>query len=222
MFDVVFGQVLGAGSFGVVKQAYKIIRGKSRSEWPVYAIKQMDTKHRGLAKREEKVMMDMLSETKEKENGENLEDGGEADERRSRRSRTRRRKSPPHPGLIRLVSPVFESRRTVNLVMEYAAGGDLHERVVHSTKRFSTRAVKFLTLEILSGLRWIHERGYVFSDLKPENILIDATDRRLKLCDFGAARRADNTERGEAMEGTPMYMSPEMLKGDGMLTTVSS
>ena len=91
MFDVVFGQTLGVGSFGVVKQAYKIIRGKSRSDWPMYAIKQMDLSHYDLAKREERVMLDML-----------LERGGgsteeEEDRRRDKEGRRERRQPPSAP-----------------------------------------------------------------------------------------------------------------------------
>ena len=75
-----------------------------------------------------------------------------------------------------------------------------------------------MTLEILSGLNWLHTCGYVYSDLKPENILITSKGY-LKLCDFGACRLVTEIERGQPLEGTAMYMSPELLNGKGSLTT---
>ena len=113
MFDVVFGKVLGIGSFGTVKQAYKIVRGKSRSEWPQYAIKQINKIHMELVKREEKVMLDVL-----------LQQGGA-----------------PHPGLIQIVAPLFESRSSVHLAMEYVKGGDLHSQIIYGTKRYVEKRV---------------------------------------------------------------------------------
>ena len=84
--------------------------------------------------------------------------------------------------------------------------------------RLNERTVGFMTLEILSGLNWLHTCGYVYSDLKPENILITSKGY-LKLCDFGACRLITEIERGQPLEGTAMYMSPELLNGKGSLTT---
>ena len=190
VLDVVFGKELGTGSFGTVKHAYKIVRGEPRSRWPQLAIKQIDKRHADVANREAKVMSALCHE------------GGVA-----------RR----HPGLVLLVAPPFYSRSHVLLAMEYCARGDLHTQIVRQAERLSKRTAAFMTLEIMSGLSWLHEKGFVYSDLKPENILIDSTGR-LKLCDFGAARKLSETERGMPMEGTAIYMAPEILRGSASLS----
>ncbi len=66
-----------------------------------------------------------------------------------------------------------------------------------------------------------HERGIVHRDLKPENMLVTA-DGELRIIDFGIARALDsNAGLGAMMTatgnliGTPLYMSPEQLRGDG-------
>lgn len=41
--DLVFGHELGQGSFSVVKYARHITKGKSRSEWPEFAVKVIST-----------------------------------------------------------------------------------------------------------------------------------------------------------------------------------
>ena len=183
---------------GTVKQAFKIVRGKPRSEWPLYAIKQIDQVHRSLVEREERVMLDLCD---------HLNDHTTA-------------RVQQHPGLIQLIAPLFASRSSVHLALEFAQGGDLHSQVLYSTKRLSSHMVGFLTLEMLAGLQWIHHKGYVYSDLKPENVLIMGNGH-LKLCDFGASRKMDNIERGGALEGTAMYMAPELLQGDGQLTAAA-
>lgn len=52
-------------------------------------------------------------------------------------------------------------------------------------------------------------------DLKPANIFIDANDN-LKLGDLGLGRQfTSQTMEANSRVGTPLYMSPEVLKGEG-------
>lgn len=47
--------------------------------------------------------------------------------------------------------------------------------------------------DIASGLQYLHSKGIVYGDLKPSNILINEFNR-LKLSDFGLARKIDSGE----------------------------
>jgi len=71
-------------------------------------------------------------------------------------------------------------------------------------------------VSVCQGLDHAHGRGIVHRDLKPSNVLL-AVDRRVKILDFGLARRADNGGSGEgigqSMSGTPRYIPPEAIQG---------
>ncbi|MEM7344057.1 MAG: protein kinase [Chloroflexota bacterium] len=100
------------------------------------------------------------------------------------------------------------------LVMRYMQGGSLDARI----KRPGLSLAEASTiLERIGGaLDRAHQQGIVHRDLKPENILLDQFGD-VFLADFGIARliaesRASLT--GNAIIGTPFYMSPEQIHGD--------
>jgi serine/threonine-protein kinase len=69
--------------------------------------------------------------------------------------------------------------------------------------------------QLASALAAAHAAGIVHRDLKPENVMV-LPDGRVKLLDFGLARRLDAqalTEVGMAV-GTAAYMAPEQIEGE--------
>lgn len=78
--------------------------------------------------------------------------------------------------------------------------------------------IQYYSLQMLEGLAYLHQSGIVHRDIKPENILIK--DWFIKIVDFGAAKiivdrciTAVQTKR-DFVNGTPMYMAPEVIKND--------
>jgi len=61
----------------------------------------------------------------------------------------------------------------------------------------------------LSALDFLHCNGIIHGDVKPSNMLFDV-QRRVKLGDFGLARRA-SSEEGSLLKGTTKYMAPELV-----------
>lgn len=74
----------------------------------------------------------------------------------------------------------------------------------------------FYTMEVVLALDTIHNMGFVHRDVKPDNMLLDKYGH-LKLTDFGTcmAMDSDGLVRSNSAVGTPDYISPEVLKGDG-------
>ena len=73
------------------------------------------------------------------------------------------------------------------LVMQYASGGDLLERITNSGPLTEPAAVELCT-QLLEALKHMHGKGVVHRDLKPENILYSHNGKPL-LADFGVGKR---------------------------------
>lgn len=73
------------------------------------------------------------------------------------------------------------------------SGGELFDRIVDEDFELSEREVIKYMLQIIDGVAFIHKQGIVHLDLKPENIMcINKTGSKIKLIDFGLARRLGN------------------------------
>jgi len=108
--------------------------------------------------------------------------------------------------------------------MEYCDGGSVAGLLEHGRIEDET-VIMVYALQMLEGLGFLHERGVVHRDIKPENILLDH-EGVIKFVDFGAAKviarqgktlaaehAATKQGRQNSMQGTPMYMSPEVIRG---------
>ncbi len=100
------------------------------------------------------------------------------------------------------------------MVLEFVRGETL-EAIVQRSGRLDWRRAFELGAEALEGLEHAHRKGVVHRDMKPANLML-APDGHVKVMDFGIARlmgRSRQTRMGAAV-GTPMYMSPEQLRGE--------
>lgn len=90
-----------------------------------------------------------------------------------------------HPNVVELKG-VYEDRHSVNLVMEYCAGGELFDRII-AKGHYSERAAAVICRQIVTVLHYCHSMGVMHRDLKPENFLFlhAGDDSPLKAIDFG-------------------------------------
>ncbi len=126
-----------------------------------------------------------------------------------------------HPNVVDVTDFGTTTDDTVFLVMEYVSGAPLSELIQAEAPLQEERVIS-ITCDILAGLAHAHGRGFVHRDLKPANILIvpEGSAEVARLLDFGLVTnpgiiglQADLTEPGAFM-GTPLYMSPEQIRGD--------
>uniref|UniRef100_A0A3B4WWG9 non-specific serine/threonine protein kinase n=1 Tax=Seriola lalandi dorsalis TaxID=1841481 RepID=A0A3B4WWG9_SERLL len=121
-----------------------------------------------------------------------------------------------HPGVV-LLEGMFETVEHVFVVME-KLHGDMLEMILSSEKgRLPERNTRFLVLQILEALRYLHFKHIAHCDLKPENVLLASADPfpQVKLCDFGFARIIGEKSFRRSVVGTPAYLAPEVISSSG-------
>jgi mitogen-activated protein kinase kinase kinase len=144
-----------------------------------------------------------------------------------------------HPNIVSYYG-IEVHRDKVYIFMEYCSGGSLSSLLEHGRIEDETFIMVY-ALQLLEGLAYLHQAGIIHRDIKPENILLDHNGV-IKYVDFGAAkiiarqgRTVANTDafannaglkdgmggkephgrkNQKTMTGTPMYMSPEIIRGD--------
>ncbi|KAK7302460.1 hypothetical protein RJT34_13350 [Clitoria ternatea] len=75
--------------------------------------------------------------------------------------------------------------------------------------RLGDSQVSAYTRQILSGLKYLHDRNVVHRDIKCANILVDASGS-VKLADFGLAK-ATKLNDVKSSKGSPYWMAPEVV-----------
>ncbi|WFD37181.1 mitogen-activated protein kinase kinase kinase [Malassezia japonica] len=136
-----------------------------------------------------------------------------------------------HPNIVEYYG-IEVHRDKVYIFEEYCQGGSMAQLLEHG--RIEDEIVlQVYSLQMLDGLMYLHSKGVVHRDIKPENILLDHMGV-IKFVDFGAAKVLSSSSRtvqrsrkagvlpvgggmdaaGQSLQGTPMYMSPEVIKGE--------
>uniref|UniRef100_A0A669B5X8 Myosin light chain kinase, smooth muscle n=1 Tax=Oreochromis niloticus TaxID=8128 RepID=A0A669B5X8_ORENI len=116
-----------------------------------------------------------------------------------------------HPKLVQCVD-AFEGKSDIVMVLEMISGGELFERIIDEDFELTEREVIKYMLQIIDGVNFIHKQGIVHLDLKPENIMcINKTGSKIKLIDFGLARRLENAGTLKVLFGTPEFVAPEVI-----------
>ncbi|KAM3403374.1 hypothetical protein ACQJBY_006860 [Aegilops geniculata] len=115
-----------------------------------------------------------------------------------------------HPNIIRF-KEVCVTPTHLAIVMEYAAGGELFERIC-TAGRFSEDEARYFFQQLLSGVSYCHSMEICHRDLKLENTLLDGSPTpRVKICDFGYSKSALLHSKPKSTVGTPAYIAPEVL-----------
>uniref|UniRef100_A0A3B5L1Q7 Myosin light chain kinase family, member 4b n=1 Tax=Xiphophorus couchianus TaxID=32473 RepID=A0A3B5L1Q7_9TELE len=116
-----------------------------------------------------------------------------------------------HANLIQLYA-AFESRNDIILVMEYVEGGELFDRIIDENYNLTELDTVLFIRQICEGLKYMHKNYILHLDLKPENILcVSRATNKIKIIDFGLARRYKPREKLRVNFGTPEFLAPEVI-----------
>jgi serine/threonine protein kinase len=102
----------------------------------------------------------------------------------------------------------LQTPEAVFIQFELVDGGDLFSQLSPSGPALDQKRARKLSLELASGVAYLHSKNVIHCDLKPENVLVHKG--HVKICDFGLAGICGSARKGTSM-GTGAYMAPELL-----------
>ena len=122
-----------------------------------------------------------------------------------------------HPNVIKYLDSFITDNDLV-IVVEWAAAGDLKRQLRKAQERgvgFEERIIWKYFSQMCDAMLHLRERRIMHRDLKPANIFL-TLDGTVKVGDLGLSRElSEHTVQAHSKVGTPLYMSPEVLRGDG-------
>ena len=115
-----------------------------------------------------------------------------------------------HPFIVKLVK-CLEDKENIYFLMEYLKGKELFE-VIRDIGLLNKEQTNFYIASMLIAINYLHTKKIIYRDIKPENIIVERNGY-IKLIDFGTAKEIE--DRTKTIVGTPHYMAPETIMGDG-------
>ena len=106
-----------------------------------------------------------------------------------------------------------EKDSTLGIVMEFADGGDLYQKIVEHKKTatfFEETDIWRIFIQLVKGLKALHDLKILHRDLKSANVFL-LRDGTAKLGDLNVSKVA-RRGLGYTQTGTPYYASPEVWK----------
>jgi len=100
------------------------------------------------------------------------------------------------------------------LILEYCAGGDLHNYLKKGA--LSEITTKKFIKQLADGIAYLKSKNVFHRDLKPHNILLNGLCDTIKITDFNFVKLIDNNniDLSQTICGSPLYMAPEILSDD--------
>lgn len=125
-----------------------------------------------------------------------------------------------HPNVVRVFGVGTDAEGRSYTVMELLEGETLHARLERE-HHLEPAALEPILAAITAGLEAVHAHGVLHGDLKPANVFTTSAIEGVtaKLVDFGTSKvhgLERLTRTGEVI-GTPIYMPPELLTGEGAI-----
>ncbi|ORX90871.1 Pkinase-domain-containing protein [Basidiobolus meristosporus CBS 931.73] len=117
-----------------------------------------------------------------------------------------------HQNIIQLPEISFH-KGSLYMVFEYM-DYDLTGFLAHPGLTLSTAHIKRIMVQILRGIKYLHQNGVLHRDLKASNLLLNKRGQ-LKLADFGLARIFEKCKNNQYTNRviTLWYRPPELLLG---------
>ena len=136
-----------------------------------------------------------------------------------------------HPHIITLMGALW-NEKMVGIVLEFASGGALDDALksegVSASWTWQDPKLRVVS-DVAQGMNYLHNTSYyddkrnqqvtsvLHRDLKPGNVLL-MPNFTAKVADFGSSKAMTDSSN-MTMTGTPIYMAPEVVRGDSYDTS---
>lgn len=131
-----------------------------------------------------------------------------------------------HPNVVRLEYFFTHISPLDGKVYQHLAMECLPETLQLEISRYSSnklelpiKHVKLYSYQIARGMLYLHAFGICHRDIKPSNILVDPTTGVLKICDFGSAKKLEQSQPSISYICSRFYRAPELIVGCTQYTT---
>lgn len=107
---------------------------------------------------------------------------------------------------------VIQDRMSIFIVLRLERNGSLTDFLNRHRSPLPLDVARNITVDIILGLTFLHNRNIIHGDLKPDNILLDENFRGI-IGDFGLSLMNKSGEHCEYFGewGTPTFQAPEQL-----------
>lgn len=186
-FKIIRGELIGKGTYG------RVYLGMNATTGEFLAVKQVEVNQKAGAHDKEKIAEMVKALDLEIETMKDLE----------------------HPNIVQYLG-YNKQEFSISIYLEYISGGSVGS-CLRKHGRFEEAVVQSLSVQTLSGLYYLHNKGILHRDLKADNLLLDL-DGTCKISDFGISKRSNNiygNDASNSMQGSVFWMAPEVVRTDG-------
>ena len=82
-----------------------------------------------------------------------------------------------------------------------------------SRKQLDPFIAKLYAYQMMLSLKYLHSKGIAHRDIKPQNILVEPKKNKIKVCDFGSAKKLIQGQKSISYICSRFYRAPELIFG---------